>query len=239
MSSEAIMTSQAIDGNANGGSTQSSLGSTPSSTSTTSKNVPAESHSETSMTSEHEDHSKARAVSFSGESGTHQPSMGPDDAPPSFKEGEGKKPKDLTVTYLRDTLIQIMKDADLDYYQQSLEDGEEGLGARITRLARDHLNDQAALLGYVDHLEKTVASLTGIPKVTETSTTGTPDSEIDAEDKPDIPDPQQQSNPWKVEVKRLKEVRSEDEIPVLTDDASASKESQDKNPEHDGHVLVS
>lgn len=115
--------------------------------------------------------------------------MVPKDLVPSLLEkGEGKKPKDLTVAYLRDTLIQIMKDADLDYYQQSQEDGEEDLGARITRIA---------YVAHIDHLEKTVASLIGIPKVTEPSTPGSPHSETNAADKPDISDPHQQSNSWR------------------------------------------
>lgn len=93
---------------------QSSLGSTPSTRSTASKNAAADSQSETSIAFQHEDHSTARTVNFSGESGSHQPSMAPKDPVPSLGKGEGKKPKDLTVAYLRDTLVQILKDADLD-----------------------------------------------------------------------------------------------------------------------------
>lgn len=165
--------------------------------------------------------------------------MAPKDLESSIEEGEGNKLKDLTIADLRDSLIQIMKDADLDYYQQGEESGKDGLGARISRTARDQLNDQAALLAYVNHLENTVASLTGVPKVTHLST-GSPHNDVDTEDKLGISGSQQKLNPWKVEVKRWKEMLNEhDRPPVLIDDSSAAKESQNKSLEHDGHVLIS
>ena len=225
-----------MDANAAGGSTQSSLGSTPYTTSNTSKNLAADSQSETSIQSEHEGHSK---VNFSSGNNTHSPPMAPKDLESSIEEGEGDKLKDLTVADLRNSLIQIMKDADLNYYQRGEKSGKEDLGARISRTARDQLNDQAALLAYVDHLEHTVASLTGVPKVTHLSAHGSPHSYVDTADKPEICILPPKLNPWKVEVKRWKEIHNDHDEPVLIDDASAAKESQTMSSEHDGHVLIS
>lgn len=230
------MTGQAMDANATGGSTQASLGSTPCTTSNASKNAATDNQSETSIESEDEGHSKAKTVNLSSENDTRSPPMAPKDLEYSMEKGEGNKLRDLTVADLRDSLVQIMKDADLDHYQQS---GKDGLGAKISRTARDQLNDQAALLAYVNHLENTIASLTGVPKVTHLSTPSLPHSEVDTEDRPGISDSQQQPNPWKVEVKRWKQIYREDDEPLLVDDASATKESQNKSRDHDGHVLIS
>ena len=103
------------------------------------------------------------------------------------------------------------------------------MSARISRLARDQLNDQATLLAYVNHLENTVASLTGVPKVTPLSTPDWLHPEVDTEEKPEVSDSRQKSNPWKVEFKRWKEIRRERDVPVLVDDASATKESHHPN----------
>ena len=80
------MTGQAMESNTNGESTQSSLGSTPSTTTNGSEN------------------------------GAHSPPMAPKDLEPSIEEVEGNKLKDPTVDDLSNSLIQITKDADLDYY---------------------------------------------------------------------------------------------------------------------------
>lgn len=165
--------------------------------------------------------------------------MAPKDLEPSSEEFEGYKLKDPTVDDLSNSLIQSTKDADRDYYPRSEEAREEGVSARITRHVRDQMNDQATLLAYVHHLENTVASLTGVPKATPLSTPDWPHPEVDTEDNPEVSDSRQQSNPWKVEVKRWKEIRRERDVPVLVDDASATKESQNKSSEHDGHVLIS
>ena len=233
------MTGRAMDANATGGNTQSSLGLTPYTTSNASKNAAADSQSETSVESEREGHSKAKTVNSSNENETHSPLMAPKNLESSIEEGGGNKLKDLTVADLRDSLIQIMKDADLGRYQHDEESGDDGLGASISRTARDQLNDQAALLAYVNHLENRVASETGVPEITRLSKPGSPLSKTNRQDDSERSELQRRLNPWKVEVKRWKEIHNEHDRRVLIDDASAAKESQNKSSEHGGHVLIS
>ena len=79
-----------------------------------------------------------------------------------------------------------------------------------------------------------MASLTGL-----LSKIDSPHSDVDTEDKPGLSGSQQKLNPWKVEVKRWKEIHNEHDPPTLIDDVSAAKESQNKSSEHGGHVLIS
>jgi len=154
----------------------------------------------------------------------------------------GRKP--LTVAGLKESLIQIMEDADLNYIGR-LGMGEKNIGDAIMRTTYSHLEDQASLMAYVGHLEKTVASLRNILRSgTDLSTPGSPILESSVASVHDSrPEPYENAaGNCIVEVKRWKEIvnESEDGPRELVDNASAFNDKPEKRGiTRTGHVLIS
>ena len=178
-------------------------------------------------------HTRSEGQPSDGDDTQSVPSEIKDNASPSW-EKEASEPEPLTLSSLRDVMAQMTKEVDLQFlqYMPSISIGNE-----IRHSISYSFAKAASTIAYVDHLEKTIASL-------KKGTHGKVDLDgenLDLDREAVDVDPPDEHVHWKLGVKRWKETRNKFGDPELIDDEEAVGGLMANNDTYDkskGHVLI-
>ena len=156
------------------------------------------------------------------------PSESKDNASPNEERDAGESEL-LTLSGLKDTIAQMTKEADLSFLEHPIRPAT-GIGTEIKSSLRYSFIQSATTIAYVDHLEKTIASL----KEGSQENVDLGREAVDG-------DPPNEPVIWKLGVKRCKEIFDRYGDMKVTDDEEAVEDlmaNDDKYDKSKGYVLI-